>query len=791
MGLWGIGGAVTVWTASSAKSARSPRQVGWIVAGVVISILLLAAAIAALSGPPGASAPPAVTTAPPSAAPIESVPPSPSASAPPKTEVQQFGESWDTWFEQNVASLTGVLAWWVGWIVATLLIARVITSVAHPPWTGSTRRRRAVWISTAVVLGVASPVAWILAAQGDLWWAFPLILLLGLLGCLGLAMWIGGRMRVTVQVRDDSGDASERASVELASYVRDIGSSPPEGLRTPEGTDLSALGEAASSLSSSKVTTFILGTLDALLNISPWKVEVTLLDTATAVMNVRRNERLVFAERIETAAAPYGQAPGSTAVVLTEPEKVRAQAVTLKAVAAYVAVALAREHPDMTGLYGATDPQSVALQYLATTTFLADTQRSKKLLRYAEGADRENLLAITALRDLQFPDDDRPYLQELRGLVDRAAALCSKRSPFARVATSPARRRHPEPDLLLLRLLTSYVAVGRNWMSGRVWDAHAEASAPRRSGRPSAGAAELDEVRYILDALEALISALRECTDDTEGLIQRMRSRAVISVHRLNDLAECAPWSGIPEIAKRLGEISSLVPSGTSSDWWRDARDSTHRDVQYDLACYYANHREPHPTLGPGAMSTSGLRRAVELISLRLQDDADAQGHAWTDPELRPLRDQVGAGSSTIPSSTELKFRKLTHPDTPTQFWQVTPLKTHEMKLKAAGMMTIADLAGAKSIHRLREHLGVSDAEYTTLVDAAALGCVLAGDAALGNRAPEILSILVENGLGSVDRVRRQRSDDRAKLTELLAAELDSLERPPTTQAIGTLIDAI
>ena len=501
--------------------------------------------------------------------------------------------SWDAFVKSWIIPLQNPALVWLGLVVAYLILARLSTFIPGMPPTRLPWKEHSVQLGRYFLFGgllliLTTPVAIIstlsriregtptpLASVASL----AVLLILGLAGSFAVGLWMSSRLRVAIEARDDKDAVSEAATNRMVALLNELGSTRPQGLEIPRGTDVTALTDSLATASSgNKIVTAFRAIVQIISGATPWRVSITEGPKDHVAVSITRNGRAVDAATIARDNTELFPEPG--------PPKGGPDLHLDKIAAAFVVSTIAKHHQGFEGLCGATDWRSVGQQFIATTDYSSNKDYSCRLLASAVDLDPENLLAEAALQNkMHRRSTDRHELESY------AKWLWDKQSKLGRPAPG-ATLPGSEFESLLLRLRFSYLCVAINLAS--------------MSADCSIGA----EPRA---AARALMTSLRQPSPGCEPLAQQMQPRAAI----LCQAFDCA-----------------VTEDAEFADWQKAALESPAPYPAYSAACHYA--REARRLEG------SGRVRAAEKAKERLQYSfIEPELKAWAphDPELRRLAD--------------------------------------------------------------------------------------------------------------------------------------------------------
>lgn len=228
--------------------------------------------------------------------------------------------------------------------------------------------------------------------------------LLALFGSLVLAVYLGSRLRVTLDVRDTKGETSKVDVSQIGALLHELGADAPRGLEIPEGADVTALADNAMPVSfTNKVLAAVQKLVVSIFGVTPWRVVVSSSNADSITVSMARNGSSVGAVTIDRNELQLadGKSERSGAEGKTETNSA-AELELHKMASAYILVTLAKKHYGFDGLCGATDWRSLGLHYIATTDSTMADERQKKLLGAAVDHDAGNMLAEVALQHALF-----------------------------------------------------------------------------------------------------------------------------------------------------------------------------------------------------------------------------------------------------------------------------------------------------------------------------------------------------------------------------------------------------
>ena len=310
---------------------------------------------------------------------------------------------------------------------------------ARSPSPGSTSGRL-VWIApvlVAVLVMIALTVPVVAARRGEAGsWAVA-----AAVACLGLVLVATARghaLRLLVQVKKGADDDPAGTAYVLA-RLQELGSSPPEGLRTPQQLDVEDLPTAAlKSLPAGRVATVLLPLINLVLPGTPWRAVIEGGDASSrVVVTVTRNGSVVRTALVDagrflpassngpTSSSSESVDEGGGGVKKTPDSETADRGDLLTAAAAVVLTELSKVHVELTkGLCGASRWESVAAYVVATKppATAGGSELRRELLAYAVQEDPLNSLAQLAYANLQGehasgPTQVREYAERLERVL--------------------------------------------------------------------------------------------------------------------------------------------------------------------------------------------------------------------------------------------------------------------------------------------------------------------------------------------------------------------------------------
>ncbi|MFF2493429.1 hypothetical protein [Agromyces sp. NPDC058064] len=588
------------------------------------------------------------------------------------------------------------VVWAVAWLVC-IVAARLLSAL--PQWTRSSVTRRssmnAKWIGGLITAIAAAGFVAAGAATSAAGPWLPLVWLgVGLLavaGVLVLAFGMATTPWLKIVVVGSGGSTNDAWATEVAVRMRELNADNPSGrVERPDGSDLNELVTIADRTENWAVA-LVGGAMSMLLNLTPWRLEVTVFDAVSGVARLRRNGRIVEDAPLDLPAEPADREHPGELLVLS---------------AAFAATTVAECYPDIIGFYNTREWLGLGLIGIARRT--ADDDLREQYIARAIQADPRSILVefedvYERYRTATDPQSLHDLLDRLEPMIHVAAVLAGRTVDAvhdARVRpwhvldwepkrdTDEARRRwrrvstHPQPQLLLLRLLTYYTMTVRNWlMSG---DA-ALASDSERLACTERAVGIVAEFVAVLDEIPARERAA------AEEVLERMEQRAGLGLLLLLDDLE----------GLRGGEPDERFRDrrATAEAWRRAAMDSPEVEVKYSVACYQsrriaAGRAELDAELADIVERLSGVCWVEEYRDL-----------AITDPELIPLGREPAMRDAVLFDMQD--------------GWQIDRFRTPRLPLEWAGVRRPEELAAPAVQHRVVQRSGLDESEVAALADAA------------------------------------------------------------------------
>ncbi len=360
--------------------------------------------------------------------------------APAKTETEytgvSLGELWKA-FSETVQVLAPILVFVGLFALALLVLARLFALLPRVRNMRSMRSWRVMaWI---VGLGLAVVVPayvslrgmWVMAQGGPVsqadvdgenyrfeqfvpdvllrsgaWWG---VLLVAALTVALLTFAFATRQGVTIKLKSkDDGKSLDTAHIMAA--IDGMAGRTNRGLEFPVGTDLTSAAAAVSELSDNKFVATLQVAVSAILGSTPWTLTVENEGENAASVTISRNGALMKAKRVKI---------GDTLADVSELTSVELLAALIGG--ELIATLRTRYRSEFDAdLSGATDGESIALHYIASSALSANRAARAKgipILARAVDLDPQNRAAWTTLanyayRDPKFQDPKTPKPHE-------------------------------------------------------------------------------------------------------------------------------------------------------------------------------------------------------------------------------------------------------------------------------------------------------------------------------------------------------------------------------------------
>ncbi|HEY1105426.1 MAG TPA: hypothetical protein VGE78_04695 [Agromyces sp.] len=632
-----------------------------------------------------------------------------------------FQSGFISWFVDHA------LVWVAVWLV-TVVAARALS--IWKLWTRKPVTRSRSTEAKLVGAGVTALAAFAFVVVGSITsliapWLVVALIGVGVIATVGIVVLAFGMattpwLRITVT--GTGGATNDAWATEVTVRMRELNADNPKGrIERPDGSDLNEL-VAIADRTDNWAFALVGGAVSMLFNLTPWRLEVTVFNSVSGVARLRRNGRVVDDASLQLPAPPAdGGHPGEL----------------LTLAAAFAAVTVAHEYPDIVGFYNTNDWRGLGLIGVARIT--DDPALRERYIARAREVDPDSILV--EYEDVYHRYAGATDARRLRELIERlepmiASAALQAGRPIAGIGTedesvtgatgtrsepgkpeadaSGARRsarRYVEPPMLMLRLQSYYLMTIRNWLvaaDGSAKDdaAGGHADRPERLERATIVAAELvaalDELKREADAKQRRAQYAKQRTS-----LERMEQRAALGLLLLNDermKSRTAADTAAVDDAEASARLRQRVELATG--WKNIAKRSGLVEVKYSVACY-----ESRRIAEGWADDDADFEFIVAQLGAVCGDDEYRQ-LALADPELAPLVDPRGDRARRI------RMRDAVLLDM-NDAWQIERFRRVRVPLERAGVRTPQDLVVPATQSRvvLRSDLDVD--EVTSLADAA------------------------------------------------------------------------
>lgn len=372
-----------------------------------------------------------------------------SVQAGPPLDASDTGDAWDEFVTNTLEPLAGISAFLLASWAALIVLARLL--VFFPFRNRKTSRRMRVFLATTGLIAiVVAPVSFAVGATRDP--VSPVGIGVGVvIGFAGAALtgwWIGAIPRLTVEVSGEKKHGVDSGLI--AAVLRDMGGQAGRGIEIPVGPDLADLSTSVSEVSKNEWIALAQRILILITNVKPWRVQVEVVSDRTVSVVIGRNGRQLAARRID---AKLGR---------KSDDAVEAGCTDAQRLAAFISgviIATMRDRYERDfspGLHGATKPDAIALQYIASCWYRRPSDRTAalELLLRARLSDPAAQLAVVTYQYYKYrlettEEKTREYLIWLDREVCRLAALDDKHDQLS--------------GDLAARLTITYAAILRNW----------------------------------------------------------------------------------------------------------------------------------------------------------------------------------------------------------------------------------------------------------------------------------------------------------------------------------------
>lgn len=588
--------------------------------------------------------------------------------------------TWSSFYADYVAPFIALL---VPVIVIWLLLVLLARLFAMTPGLPGSRTRRAtsrIARVTGFILTLSAAIAFVLAAVRDAAGlsgpeAVPGVVF-AMFGVPIYGFGMATRPRLAATVTAPSGEVNAALTNELLARMRELNADDARGrVEQPAASDLNEI-VAVAGKSDNWVVNLVGGALTHLINLTPWRLDVTVLDKQRAIAVVTRNGKRVREAQLRLPVAPSDSNHAGELVALA---------------AAFGAITVAACYSDIRGFYGAQDWRGIGM--LAAADQVGQSQRNLYLRAATEADARSILVEHAALFQTYRPHASR---EELERVMDSLEPMIRQAARLAGISRPEFQQIKPkfwhqegngsiEPTLLMLRMMTWYTTLLRNWLVQIPEADKRDSSMREQRGR--------DIVDVFVDTLRSMPKRDRLAAPND---LVKMRHRAALcySLLQPEELAEGNPGgaSDLPhDDAARSRWLSNLVG---------EISQSTEYEVRYSYACYLARRW----ARGDAVAGASPSR-----IAERVRDVCDAvdyyQRIAPRDPELLLLKNFDPVREAVLPRLIDS--------------WDLRRFGTHRRALESAGILDPAWLASSTvSVHTLTR-AGIEESPAHSLLDGA------------------------------------------------------------------------
>lgn len=596
--------------------------------------------------------------------------------------------AWNSFYsdiiEPVVALLVPAAIVWLLMLLVTRLIA--LTPLFYDI---GVRRRTSLWARIiGFILTAGAAIAFVVGAStGDAGVSGReaiLPIMLGLFGISTYSFGMASRPRLAATVTDSKGTVNAALTTELLARMRQLNADDTRGrVGEPSTSDLNEI-IAVAGQSDNWLVNVVGGAMSALFNVTPWRLEVTILDKKNALAVLRRNGRQVEDADLTLPVDPVdAEHPGEL----------------LGIAAAFGAVTVARCYPDIVGFYGAQDWRGIG--WLAAARGVPQETRRVYLERALEADPQSILVEHAELFERYTSDSDREQVESLMDSLEpmiRQAAVLSHvhRNELEAIEPKPWHSTvdgQREPRLLMLRLMTLYTTFVRNWTA--LSEGVDTASAGERRQR----AAQIIDV--FVDELPK--TPPRDRRAARVDLV-RMEQRASLAYALLREAGSPA------DLENRL--LSLKDARKRRSEWVRErmiaARRSNDFDVRYSYACYLARLR--HAGVARSDTEPAAIAKRLELV---LGVVGEYRTAAMDDPELRLLS-----------RSPEMRNAVLTRE---MNAWDIQRFARHRAALEALGIVDPIRLAAPHASAKKVKSEKIDIATAQSLIDGARILSAIQG----------------------------------------------------------------
>ena len=464
-----------------------------------------------------------------------------------------IGERWDVFVAEVLAPVANaLLAILISWLLIAV-VARLVTLIPGVRNIRATQRTGRTLRVVGWTLVAVTPIVTVLATAFAvdsfvMWLAVSTPLAYAAVGTLGPGL--ATRPSVDAKVITADGAASEAWSIDALWQLRKVSMDDPR--MRPQEANITDLGEfiTIADRTGSGLASAIAWVVQLLFNSAPWRLQVTVLNTGSAIAIMRRNGQVI--DEVEIGVDQIG----------TESDGHRK---LFALAAAFAAVTMAGRYPDMAGGPGETDWHSVGFLRIARMT--TGAERRHYLARALESDPTNRLAEFQSLNDeLEQAGDVASLARIMSALEPIVEQVVSVRSSSGgtRFTSRPKPRHRREPLSIELQSLALYLTAARRWIAVGALERSSDwtdAVASARSERiRSTVVALLDELQRDMEVPQA----------SDLNLVTRLRGHAAESY--------------------RIFGVEGVYPSAVElvDSWIAVAEMSKDAETAYSYTCYLA-----------------------------------------------------------------------------------------------------------------------------------------------------------------------------------------------------------
>ena len=523
------------------------------------------------------------------------------------------------------------------WVVAALaVIARLLVLI---PWYADLRststfpgRMKRIGLWVIVVAGLVATLAYDIgrwrdepAVEGVAVSVALIAVIVGLAGSVLLSFGFATAPRVDAKVLQPDGSANDAWAIDV---LAQINSAHREGATHSTAranrNNQADLGDVikVADRTGNGVALLVAWLYQLFFNVSPWLVQVTVLDGLNATATLRRNGHQIDEVSLQLQFGDVNQDNHRKLLSMG---------------ASFAAMGVAAKYYDIKGFYGVETWRSAAYVSLAIQT--VDEERRIYIER-ALAEEPSNLVAeCEEVADAFDDETDADMLwnrmDRLEPMIDVAARLCGEsdvlgvpgslwhQTPARPTDDRPAKDEfdRPEPPLMMLRLMDWYLGSVSNWIALKLASDGRVASGD--DGDPSVE----QRRRHVAIVMARFVETLAYI-DAERGLVNRPELVRLQMVAAMDDDV-LAAWAE-PDYADAIAQ--ELI------DWGTLASDSMDQDMKFYLACAFAHRYFRSRDADARSQLTSAIVDLVDYAKF------NPYWRDWTfkDPELRLLGHEHG-----------------------------------------------------------------------------------------------------------------------------------------------------